>query len=102
MFKFLRPQQVEHSEGYLVQTKDRHTIQYIENGWVAEIGAEFGPVSELFGRTLKTWTKGGREEQVPEGRRIEILERARAGLSMIMRGPVEIKGLPASNRQEPG
>lgn len=99
MFRLLKPQMAQHSEGYIVQTKDRHTIQYVEKGWVADIGAEFGPVSELFGRTLKTWIRDGRQEEISEARKVEILKRAAEGLAMIMRGPVDIKWPPPSGHE---
>ena len=37
MFKRLRPQKVQHSSGFIVQSAGRYTIEYLENGRMAKI-----------------------------------------------------------------
>jgi hypothetical protein len=52
MFTRLAPQKVQHSSGYIVQTGSRYSLQYLDGGTVAEVQADFAPVTGIFPNSM--------------------------------------------------
>ena len=48
MFTRLKPQKVQHSSGYIVQTGGRYSMQYLDGELVAEVKADFASVTGLY------------------------------------------------------
>lgn len=73
MFQRLAPQQVRHSDGYIVQVADRHHVEYLDgvDHWLIEV--EFAPVTGIFRSSLH-----GQQPSVLDPN--EVLNRIAAGL----------------------
>ena len=70
MFTKLAPQKAQHASGFIVQVADPQTVEYIDGPLKASVGVEFGPVSTLYGSTLKASDKSS--SNLVEARKAEI------------------------------
>ena len=85
MFKRLRPQQVQHSSGFIVQSGDRYTIEYLENGRLAKITRDLGiPEDAVYRDTLTPWILAdGTTIPMTETERLRVLDNIGQGLAFM-------------------
>ena len=85
MFKRLHPQQVQHSSGFIVQSGDRYTIEYLENGRLAKITRDLGiPVNPVLRDTLTDWiVADGTTQPMTDAERLRVLDNIGQGLAFM-------------------
>ena len=81
MFTKLSPQKVRCSDGYIVQVRDRHSVEYVEDGRSAVVEVEFGGVISVYAHTLSDWHVAGGQAPMAPSERADILGRISAGLT---------------------
>jgi hypothetical protein len=80
MFRRIAPQQAKHSEGYLVQIKDRYSIEYYDHAIIACVRAEFGAVTAVYPDTLEVHEHGSPCLGPSQDERARIMARINDGL----------------------
>ena len=89
-FTILKPQRVQHSSGYVVQSAGRESIEFIgADGRVGRVEVEFGlPTVYVYSDSLKAWEGAGSEEEAMSSTEREYV------LACIVAG-LEAMGSPA-------
>ena len=91
MFQRLAPQRVRHRSGFIVQIASRESVELLQtDGSVVRVEVEFGPVSSLHRATLREEDRTGREVQVTEQRKDELMSQLKAGLEAMSGAAYEI------------
>ena len=84
MFTRLTPQRVRHSSGYIVQTGSRYSLQYLEGDTVAEVEADFAPVTGLYpdSMTIRAKNDAATRPATPEEKEL-IISRIESALKFL-------------------
>lgn len=90
-FTILKPQRVQHSSGYVVQSAGRESVEFIGvDGRVGRVEVEFGlPTVYVYSDSLKAWEGAGSEEAMSIAEREHVLGCIVAGLEA-MGSPAEL------------
>ena len=85
MFKRLRPQKVQHSSGFIVQSAGRYAVEYIENDRLAKITRDIGiPQDPLYRDTLTDWILAdGTTIPMTDADRARVLDNIGQGLAFM-------------------
>ena len=85
MLRKVHPKQVQDSSGFIVQSGDRYTIEYLENGRLAKITRDPGiPRSAVFRDTLTPWILAdGTTQPMTDAERSRVLDNIGQGLAFM-------------------
>ncbi|HJW94094.1 MAG TPA: hypothetical protein VJ901_10790 [Thermoanaerobaculia bacterium] len=84
MFRRLAPQKVQHSSGYVVQTGDRYSLQYLEGDLCATIEVDFGVITGIYPDSMSIRHGSQGEVRRPTGiERQEIMDRIKGALDFM-------------------
>ncbi|MDR1304569.1 MAG: hypothetical protein LBK76_05020 [Verrucomicrobiales bacterium] len=81
MFKKHGPQKVQHIiDNYIVQTRDRYTVEYLKDNKKVTIGVDFGFIIYVFQGSMRGWLNL-KEYAMGQDEQIIVLGRIVAGLN---------------------
>jgi hypothetical protein len=84
MFTKLSPQKVQHSSGYIVQTGGRYSLEYLDGQLLAEVQADFAPLTGLYPDSLMVRDQKDGEPRPPTSEeRNTIMSRIEAALQFL-------------------
>ena len=85
MLRAVHPHQAQDSSGFVVQSGDRYTVEYLENGRIAKIMAGLAiPAICVFRDTLTDWILiNGTTMPMTEADRLRVLDNIGQGLTFL-------------------
>lgn len=84
MFKQITPQRAQHSSGFIVQIGGRDSIQYLEQGLLAEVRSDLtDEIVPIYANTLAVNKAGNVPSGLTQVRAEQIIERIKSGLDCL-------------------